>query len=194
MKVDDQAGVGVGDTVQTLKQALDIGGQIQGIGNDNIVEARRKLELLTRLHMEFRLRHADAGGGDLRRRQVDPNFAGGPETGQQFTGTTADLKYGSPGGDEEIIVMREQFAIAESRAIESGRAIVIEGPNLLKVLRSDIGCSRHISEARPFAARLTAGRQRFAAPMKPPDPVRSSTRAGTGRPAGVRKSRPRPGR
>ena len=81
------------DGMQTSEQKLHVSGQIQGIGNDDIVEAFGKVQRLPGLHVKLSLGHAPPGGGNLPGAKIHAYLADRMQAGQQFAGTAANLQY-----------------------------------------------------------------------------------------------------
>ena len=72
----------MGQGLQTLEQQLHIGGQIQGVRNDDDVEFLVQIDQFTGRDVELGLGHTQARGLDLARGEIDASLAGGLDAGK----------------------------------------------------------------------------------------------------------------
>ena len=66
MKINQQAGPGVRDEVESFEEMLDVGGEVERVrDNDDIEAAVAEVDEFAGLHKKLGLRGAAARGGDL---------------------------------------------------------------------------------------------------------------------------------
>jgi hypothetical protein len=124
VEVDEQAGGGRGDGGEALEELLDVGGEVEGFGDDDDVEGFAEIEVFAGLGEKGGIGNAGAGAGELGFGEVDAGFAARVEEGEEFAVAAADLEDGGAGGDEPVIVMGEQPAVAAAGGGRLGRACV----------------------------------------------------------------------
>ena len=133
LEIDDEPRAGVGRALQPLQQQLHIGGEVERVRDDDDVELLVQLEELAGLDMERGARHPPPGGFDLARGNVEAGFPRGVQPGKQFAGTAADFQDAGVGRHDQVVVVREQGAVAPGAPAQFRRSGVVEIPHPVEV-------------------------------------------------------------
>lgn len=111
--VDDEPGAGMGMLVQALKHLLDVGGEIERVGDEDAVEALAEIEGFGRLDVELASGRLLAGAGDLALRKIYAHPPARLYQPQEAARAAADLEDGSIRGNQQVVVVGQHPAVAE---------------------------------------------------------------------------------
>ena len=142
----------MGRLLQPFQQQLHIRREVQRVRNNDHVELLVEFGQFPGLYEEFALRHANPGRIDLGRGQIDAGFPGDIQAGEQFAGTAADLEHRGIGRDQEIVIMRQQAAVAAGKAVGFRRRGIVKRAKFLEPEPGDVGGGGHVrsSTRRPI--------------------------------------------
>src|ERR1700722_7950399 len=107
----------MGDSTQALEQTVHIGGLIDRVGYDDVIEGPVQSEFLTGLHVECAVGYRPPCLLDLAAGQVDPGNVAVGQMPEEFTAATADFEHTSVRRDHALVVAREDAAIASAREV-----------------------------------------------------------------------------
>ena len=133
--------------MQPLQHALHVGGEIEGVRNDDDVEGALQVQLLARLDEEMPVGEFPARGLDLHRGDVDPRDVAGPQSRQELAAAAADLQHPRIRGDQEVVVVGQEPAVAAGGR-GRGRRGVEELPHGIEVGLGQAGEGGHGNQVR----------------------------------------------